>query len=80
MSRTISANEQYFFLTTNQRTVLLTMAFQQSEQDQYVNVVAGTKPFSHFVNTQFAETSLSFVCSKPNQCNQIYVLKPPTFS
>ena len=29
MSRTISANERYFFLTTNQRTVLLDMLFQQ---------------------------------------------------
>jgi hypothetical protein len=32
MSRTFSANEQYFSLTKNQRTVLSAMAFQQSEQ------------------------------------------------
>ena len=31
MSRAISANEQCFSLTTNQRTVLSTMPFQRSE-------------------------------------------------
>jgi len=33
-----SANEQYFSLTTNQRTVLSAMAFQQSEQGLYRHV------------------------------------------
>jgi hypothetical protein len=32
ISRTFSANKQYFPLITNQRTVLSVMAFQQSEQ------------------------------------------------
>jgi hypothetical protein len=32
MSRTFSANEQYFSLTTNQRTILLAITFQRSEQ------------------------------------------------
>ena len=36
MSRTISANKLYFYLTTNQRIVLSAMAFQQSEQDMYI--------------------------------------------
>jgi hypothetical protein len=31
-SPTILANEQYFSLTTNQRTVLLDMVFQRNEQ------------------------------------------------
>ena len=35
MSRSISANEQCFSLTTNQRTVLSAMTFQQSEQGQW---------------------------------------------
>jgi len=32
ISRTFSANEQYFSLTTNQPTVLSAMAYQPSEQ------------------------------------------------
>ena len=32
ISRTFSANEQYFSLVTNQSTVLLAMAYQPSEQ------------------------------------------------
>ena len=36
ISRTFSVNEQYFFLTTNQSTVLSVMAYQPSEQDKYL--------------------------------------------
>ena len=32
ISRTFSANEQYFSLTTNQPTILSTMAYQQGHQ------------------------------------------------
>jgi len=32
ISRTFSANEQYFSLTTNQLTVLSTMAYQPNDQ------------------------------------------------
>ena len=32
ISRTFSANEQYFSLTTNQQTILSAMAYQPSEQ------------------------------------------------
>ena len=35
ISRTFSANEQYFSLTTNQLTVLSGMAYQPSEQGNY---------------------------------------------
>jgi len=35
ISRTFSANEQYFSLTTNQPTVLLAMAYQPSEQGNF---------------------------------------------
>ena len=35
ISRTFSANEQYFSLTTNQSTVLSAMAYQPSEQDTH---------------------------------------------
>jgi hypothetical protein len=34
ISRTFSANEQCFSLTTNQQTVLSAMAFQPSEQGE----------------------------------------------
>jgi hypothetical protein len=37
ISRTFSANKQYFPLITNQRTVLSTMAFQPSEQGVVLN-------------------------------------------
>ena len=33
MSRTFSANEQCFFLTTNQRTILFSMPYQPNEAD-----------------------------------------------
>jgi hypothetical protein len=33
ISRTFSVNEQYFSLTTNQRTVLSAMTFQPNEED-----------------------------------------------
>jgi hypothetical protein len=33
VSRTFSVNQQYFSLTTNQRTVLSVMAYQPNEQD-----------------------------------------------
>ena len=42
MGRTILANEQCFFLTTNQRTVLSAMAFQQSEQGLYWPFIAAS--------------------------------------
>jgi len=35
-SRTFSANEQYFSLTTNQPTVLSAIAYQPSEHGKYM--------------------------------------------
>jgi len=39
ISHTFSANEQYFSLTTNQSTVLSTMAYQPSEQGNFWNLL-----------------------------------------
>ena len=49
MSCTILANEQYFSLTTNQRTVLSVMAFEQSKQGQYLGMEAIYTPTGHLV-------------------------------
>ena len=49
MSRTISANEQYFSLTINQRTVFSIMPFEQSKQGQYLGMEAIYTPTGHLV-------------------------------
>ena len=44
ISRTFSANEQYFSLTTNQSTVLSAMTYQPSEQGSLYTLLAPINP------------------------------------
>ena len=48
ISRILSANEQYFSLTTNQSTVLSVMAYQPSEQGIDIGMEVGTIELSNY--------------------------------
>jgi len=71
MSRTISTND-VLFLTTNQRTVLLAMVFQQSEHGRCL--LPPSSPLHHFL---FTPPTGPCVCSSVVLCPGFYSVPPP---
>ena len=63
ISRTFSANEQYFSLTTNQSTVLSAMSYQPSEQGKCQNPSNTKFSISFTLCFCYNNESISLTCA-----------------